>query len=219
MKTRSLTVVPFLFLSAGCIFNPVPNLPEELEVVLPAGQKAAALVNSGPELLDGSVWSLFRKPDAEGATPPDGTAPGPYGGLLTGGFLERPAPDALMGLVHFGPGGRVTRISENAFYLPEIFGTDIVVDGRFHGTRVPGLRLAAASFGVSDGDRIGVALPVDVRFLGVPVGTAVVYHWGTRTGDRIDGTFGYQADFTGGLGGLILGAGGGDQYLVYALEE
>jgi len=201
---------------AGC-FGP-PNLPAELEVVLPNDVRRTAPADSGPELLAGQTWGFFRKPDADSPAGDDDSGDtGPYGGILGRGFLDRPEPDTLMFMAHFAADGHIERITDNSFYIPRLAGDDFDADGAFHAARFPGLQYASVSFGVSEEDRLGIAIAVDVRFLGLPVGTAVVYSWGTLAGDRIDGIFGYVTDFE--LAADLLLGSGGDQYPIYAERE
>jgi hypothetical protein len=213
--SHSLLLFGLLPICGGC-FGP-PDLPSDLEVVLPGDARQQAEAGSGAELLENSNWSAFRGDSTTEESPEEAPPPGPYGGLLNGGILERVPPGSLMYRVHFIEGGRADRITENAFYLPELFGTDFIIDGAFHPARFPGLSYAAASFGVSNDDRFGIALPVEIRFWGIPLGTAVVYAWGTATADRLDGTFGYATDLEP-LPRLLLGSGG-DQYRFFAMRD
>jgi hypothetical protein len=198
---------------SGC-FGP-PNLPEELEVVMPNNVRRTVPAGTGPTIVENSTWSVFALPDADGATN-DSTAaplPGPYGGFLDGGLGELPPTDAPLYLIHFGEGGRILGVSENII-SPEILGDEIIIDGAFHAQRLPGLSTAAVSFGVSEGDQIGAAFTLDVRFLGVPVGSGVIYAWGTKTETRIDGTLGRLLDLKP-LPDLFFPSGG-DQFPIFA---
>ena len=198
---------------AGC-FGP-PNLPEELEVVLPNDVRRTVPAGSGPSTFENATWSVFANPDAEGATDDPNAAPlpGPYGGFLTGGLDAIPSGDAPLYRIHFGEGGRILRVSENII-SPGILGDEIIIDGEFHALGFPGLSTAAVSFGVSEGDQIGAAFVMDLRFLGLPVGSAIIYAWGTRTGDRVDGILGRLIDFLP-LPDLLL-TSGGDQFPIFA---
>lgn len=202
--------LPAIALLSGC-FGP-PEFPEELDVVLPNDAVRTTPIDTGPESVADGVWEAFRKAPVEGAESSD-DEPGPYGGLLNGGILERPEPETVMFQSHFDEAGRMTLVTENAFYLPEFFGETFVIDKEFHPGATAGLSYAAASYGVTVEDEVGIAVFVQVRALGLPIGDAVVYAWGTQVENRIDGTFGYLADL-GGLARLIVGSGG-DQYPVY----
>lgn len=206
----AMLALPAIAVLSGC-FGP-PELPDELDVVLPNDAVRTTPIDTGPESVADGVWEAFRKPPVEGSESSD-VEPGPYGGLLNGGILERPEPDTLMFQSHFDELGRMTLVTENAFYLPEVFGETFVIDKEFHPGATAGLSYAAASYGVTVDDQVGIAVFVQVRALGLPIGDAVVYVWGTQVENRIDGTFGYLADLEA-LPRLILGSGG-DQYPVY----
>ncbi len=198
---------------SGC-FGP-PNLPDELEVVLPNNARRTVPAGSGATAFENSTWSVFANPDAEGATDDSSSAPqpGPYGGLLIGGIVALPSADTRLYDIHFGDGGRILRVSENII-SPEFLGDEIIIDGAFHALGFPGLSTAAVSFGVSEGDQFGVAFTMDLRFLGIPVGTNLVYAWGTRTEARVDGILGVLVDFLP-LPDLFL-TSGGDQFPISA---
>lgn len=193
----------------GC-FGP-PDLPAELEVVLPNDARQTATVNSGVVAFANSTWDVFRTDEADEPAGDD-APPGPYGGLINGGFLERVEPGGLVYTARFGEQGQAVEVTENVFYLPEVFGRRLIIDGEFHGTNVLGLEYAAAAFGVTRENQFGVAIPAEVRFFGITLGTAVVYSWGTLAGDEGQGIFGYQADLNP-IPDLLLGSGG-DQYRV-----
>lgn len=205
-----LVVAGVMVLATGC-FGP-PNLPEELDVVLPGGVTQASQRGTGPTNLAGDTWAARR------ATPPEGTADepaeSPYGGLIGSGFLTRPEPDDLMFRVVVADDGRATRVTDNFFYLRDVFGPTFVLDGAFHPAATPGINYAADSFGATVDDQFGIAIPVEVRFFGLPVGTATVYAWGTVAGDQLTGQFGYSIDLEP-IPDLLLGSGA-DQYPFYA---
>lgn len=210
------------FLPAGC---PTALLPDALDVNISADQKLPAAIHSGPPVLEHSTWSVFRKPDPPGTAAPPEPPPGPYGGLLNGGLLARPPTDTRMFRIEFGPGGVVTRVLENLFFLADVYGPSVPVTSQPSPTSIPGVTFRSASYGVQVGERFGIAVVVHVDLWGAYVGRAVLYAWGTVGGgedgaglDRIDGTFGYLLDFEGGLGGLLLTTGG-DQYPVYAVRD
>lgn len=198
---------------SGC-FGP-PNLPKELEVVLPNDVRRTAPAGSGPAAFENSTWSVFANPDAGGATDDSSAAPrpGPYGGFLTGGVVMLPSADTRLYRIHFGDGGRLLRVSENTI-SPEIIGDEIIIDGAFHAERLAGLTYAAVSFGVSEADQFGLAFPMDFRFFGVPVGSVMVYAWGTRTEARVDGILGLLFDFHS-LPDFMVHSGG-DQFPILA---
>ena len=55
---------------------------------------------------------------------------------------------------------------------------------------------------------------MDLRFFGVPVGSIIVYAWGTRTEARVDGILGLLFDFRP-LPEFIAPSGG-DQFPIFA---
>lgn len=208
-----------LALLGGCPF--VPDLPAEFEVALTAAEKQTAAQGSGPGLLAGTSWAAFRGPDPSAASSQldaaatGDAAPGPYGGLLDGGVLERPPVDVQMFRVHFGDNGRVTHISENRHFLPEIYGDEIAVGADWRATTLPAVQYRSATYGLAVGDQIGLAILAEVRFGQMFVGQALLYSWGKLSGDRIDGQFGYLLDFTDGIGQVLLSTSA-DQYPFYA---
>lgn len=207
VRLASATLLVF---GAGC-FGP-PNLPDEVDVVLPGGVVRTSQKGTGPTNLAGDTWAARR------ATPPEGTsdepAESPYGGLIGSGFLTRPEPDDLMFRVVVADDGRATRVTDNFFYLRDVFGPTFVLDGAFHPAATPGISYGADSFGAAVDDQFGIAIPVEVRFFGLPVGTATVYAWGTVSGDQLIGQFGYSIDLEP-IPDLLLGSGA-DQYPFYA---
>lgn len=210
-KGGAMWVICGLTLGLSGCFGP-PNVPEELEVVLPNNVRRTAPANSGPAAFENSTWAVFLNPDAEVPTGDTSATPGPYGGFLTGGVGTLPSAETRLYFIHFGDGGRIERVSDNKI-SPEIIGDELIIDGAFHSQRLPGLTYAAVSFGVSEGDQFGVAFPMDLRFFGVPIGTVIVYAWGTRTEERVDGILGRLFDFS--LPEFIVHSGG-DQFPIFA---
>lgn len=202
----------------GC--NGAPVLPDSLNVVLPDDQHAGAAANTGPELLAGQTWALRRPADAtdDDLRSDANPAPGPYGSLLNGGQLARPMPGQVFARVDFGPDGVLERARDNCCLLPELYGSTIEVSSQSQATSIPGGTFASSSYGVSIGDRFGVAIFAEVRFFGSKVGTAVVYAWGTRDGDTLIGTFGYKLDFGNSFASRFLKTGG-DQYAIEGTRE
>jgi len=212
-RTRDATwIVCGLTLGFSGCFGP-PILPEELEVVLPNNVRRTVPASSGATAFENSTWSVFANPDAEGAADAPSGAPGPYGGFLTGGVGTLPSADTRLYRIHFGDGGRILRVTENTI-SSEIIGDELIIDGAFHAQRLAGLTYAAVSFGVSEGDQFGVAFPMELRYFGVPVGSVIVYAWGTRTEARVDGILGRLFDFS--LPEFILHSGG-DQFPIFAI--
>ncbi|RJP38329.1 MAG: hypothetical protein C4547_04645 [Phycisphaerales bacterium] len=210
-----LTVLSLMCLPTwGCFTSGAPS--ETLEVVLPGGAKETAEAGTGPALLAGGTWAGFRKadPDEDPSEDPE-PAPGPYGGLLNGGLLERPPVDEQIFLIDLDADGKATRVRENKYFLPDIYGATIPVDNEFRSASLFGVTFAARSFGVSVEDAFGIAIEARVRLFGIYVGRAIIYAWGTGDDRRVDGQFGYLLNFDGGLGDLLLDTGG-DQYPFYA---
>ena len=213
----SVMVLAVSLLTAGCPVAPAPL--DTLDIVLPGAIKRTVAARTGPELLAAGAWAGFRKADGnEQSDLVADPAPGPYGSLLNGGLLARPPADTQIFILDISESGRVTLLRENAYFLPDLYGDSSVIDGTFLATTIPGVTYSLESFGVSVDDAIGLAIVSDVRFLGLPVGMAIIYAWGTGDAERIDGQFGYQLDFSNGLGGLVLESGG-DQYPFYMLRQ
>jgi len=214
---RALALATLTLPLLGCLSAVPDGIPETLDVVLPAGQVHPAARDTGPALLADSGWELFRTedPDNPGDEPAGG--PGPYGGLLEGGVLNRPPVGEKIARVTFDASGRLVQVQENRYLLPEVYGRTITIDGTAGATALPGLTFRSASFGLSINDQFGVVVYVDVRAFGARVGHAIIYAWGTRREDRIDGIFGYRLDFSNGLADLVLDSAG-DQYPVEALR-
>jgi hypothetical protein len=187
--------------AVGC--GGVPVLPQMLDVSTSASAKIPAERGTGPAALADSMWSLVRVADpgdpAEADTGGESAARGPYGGILTGAGLERPPVGERIFLVEFGAGGVMTRVTENRFFLPRIYGSTVPVGGDWHGTTLPGISFASASYGVQDEDVFGSAVVVNVRLGNLFLGRAILYSWGTVAGHRIEGQFGYLLDFTEGM--------------------
>lgn len=212
-----LILAATLAMPGGC--PSAVEFAESLDVAISATQLEPAAPDTGPPLLENSTWALYRKADASDAqiTP---AAPGasPYGAILDGvHILPRLAPDVLMARVSFGPGGRGLRLFDNAFYVPELLGTEFVLDAQPHPTATPLLTYVVESYGLSIGERFGFATPITVSLAGSPIGNGMAYAWGTRSGDRIDGQFGYAVEVS--LPNTLFGDGVADQYPFYALRE
>jgi hypothetical protein len=204
-------------LTAGCPIAPAPL--DTVDVVLPGGVTQPVDAGTGPELLAGGAWAGFRKHDGnERSDLVADPAPGPDGSLLNGGLLARPPADTQAFILDLAADGRATRLRENAYFIPELYTSTSAIDGTFLSTTLPEMTYSLQSFGVSVDDAMGIAIVSDVRYLGMPVGMATIYAWGSGDTDRIDGQFGYLLDFSNGLGGLLFESGG-DQYPFYLLRQ
>lgn len=125
---------------------------------------------------------------------------GPYGVLLSGESLPRPPVGESMFLVHFGDNGRITGITENRHFLPEIYGVEIPVGDEWNAATLPGMFFNSASYGLDSEDRIGIAIVAHVRFFNFYMGQAMIYAWApTPANDAFEGTFGYEIDFSDGV--------------------
>jgi hypothetical protein len=195
---------------AGC--PSVADLPDELDVATSASEKHSAPRDSGLPSSGGRTWAAFRA-IVPGESDPAAT-PGPYGGLLTGGLLERPPAGEQIFRVTFAADGRPVEVSENSFFLADIYGSTVPVGGEWSAAPLPGLFFRSASYGIEIGGRFGIAILVQVRFGGAYVGRAVLYAWGTQSDERLEGTFGYLLDFRGGP--LEALSATGDQYAFFA---
>jgi len=193
--------------AAGCPL--VTPLPDELDVSVSATNKQAAPRDSGPPSLANTTWSIARVADPNEPAVSD-PPPGPYGGILNGGLLQRPPAGEQFALVTFGPSGQAVLVDENDSFLSDIYGRSIAISSEWHTTTLPGIEYRSASYGLDFSDRFGVAILVQVRLGTTYVGRAILYAWGTRSEDQISGTFGYLLDFRGGLGERL--GSSGDQY-------
>jgi hypothetical protein len=184
----------------GC--GGVPPLPDTFDVATSGTEKSEAEKGSGPLGLANSTWSLTRAADPDevadtGAS--DSTPPGPYGGLLSGDALERPPAGEQIFLVEFGDQGQMINVTENRFFLPRFYGSEVPIGGQWRGTPLPGVVFNSDSYGLEVGGRFGVAVIVHVRFGNLYLGQAILYSWGVQTDDTLTGTFGYLLDFTDGI--------------------
>ena len=184
-------------MSAGC--NTVPDLPGLFDVALSATDRMAAATGSGPAAFANSTWSLSRKADPfDAGNVADAAPPGPYGGILSGQGLARPPVGERIFLARFGANGEMQEVTENRYFLAEIYGETVRVGEAWNAAALPGVSFRSASYGTQNGDRVGLAVVVDVRFLNTFLGSAILYAWGRVDQDRLDGRFGYLLDFTGG---------------------
>ncbi|MBI2435500.1 MAG: hypothetical protein HYV26_21820 [Candidatus Hydrogenedentes bacterium] len=204
---RYTSLVLAVLALSGC---PLPEFPDAFDVAITGTEKHSAPRDTGPPTAANATWQAFRAPD------PPKALPGPYGGLLNGGILERPPVDAQIFIADFGPNGAITMVHENEYLLPSVYGREIPIGGDWQGATVPFMHFRTACFGLEMDGRYGVAIVVHVRLANQYVGRAIIYSWGTIGEERIDGTFGYLLDFTGGLADILLNSGG-DQYPFYAV--
>lgn len=185
-------------LAGGC--GSVPALPDTFEVATTADLRVEVDAGTGPIGFADSTWSIARVADPndpeEVADEP--IPPGPYGGLLNGQGLARPPVGERIFLVQFGSQGQMVEVTENRYFLAEIYGATIPIGGDWTAATLPGVQFRSDSYGTQTGDRFGLAEIVNVRFGNLFLGQAVLYAWGTQTGDQIAGTFGYVIDFTEG---------------------
>lgn len=193
----------------------VPELPDTFDVAISAAEMVNAPRGSGAAAAAHATWTGFRGPDAKSG---EKAAPGPYGGLLNGGILERPPVDGQVFIADFGAWGDITAIHENQYFLPQVYGDELEVGGDWAAATVPFMRFKSACYGVQIDDRYGLAVVVHVRLGPLYVGRAIIYSWGTiGEEDGIVGQFGYLLDFTDGLADIVLDSGG-DQYPFYAVQ-
>lgn len=200
MWTVFAAATPAVFLAGSLGCNAVPELEQLLSVATTAADRIDAPADSGPIGLANSTWSLMRKadPNEQAALSNPMPAPGPYGGLLSGQALQRPPVGERIFLVRFGDHGQMVEVTENRFFLPEVYGMTVPIGGEWTGAALPGVFFNSASYGGQVGDRFGLAVLVHVRFGQTYLGKAVLYAWGTINGDMIGGQFGYVIDFTDG---------------------
>lgn len=215
---RLVGVLPLL---TGC--PAVEDLPAEFDVAFSATEKQSARRDVGPAEMANSTWAFFRaaETDQAGATvqkPVRQPATGPYGDLLGGGQLERPPVDEQIFRIEFGSQGQMINVRENRYFLPDIYGTEVRVGADWTSAALAGVEFRSASFGVKVGERIGLAVLVQVRLGNFKAADAVLYAWGTLAEQRIDGTFGYRIDFSQGVAAGLLSIVA-DQYPFYALRQ
>jgi len=183
--------------AGGCAT--VPEFPGSLDVAVSAAATLTGERNTGPAVLASSTWSLTRRADPNDPEDKGDTGlAGTYGGIFSGDGLERPPVGERIFLVRFGPGGEMVEVTENRFFLADIYGDTVPVGGEWADSSLPGVSYRSASYGVQIGDRFGIAVIVHVRFLETFLGQAILYAWGTVADDTIDGQFGYVLDFTDG---------------------
>lgn len=196
---KGICVVLLCAIMAGC--GSVPALPESLDVATSATQKGEASKESGPPGLANSTWSLSRLPDPQdaGNVGANDAPLGPYGGILNGDALARPPAGERIFLVQFGDVGQMVHVTENRFFLPDFYGSEVSISEQWHRTTLPGVLYNSASYGLEVGGRFGLAVVVHVRFGNLFLGRATLYAWGTKEADSIAGTFGYLLDFTDGF--------------------
>lgn len=186
----------------GC--RTAPALSSSIEVALSKTTSQSAERGVGPAGLANSQWSIVRKADPGPSskssaltmlTPPP---PGPYGGFLSGQALKRPPVGEEIFVAQFGDEGQMTQVTNNRYLLASVYGQTIPIGTAWWNSSLPGVSYRSASYGVQDGDRVGLAVVVHVRFLQTFVGKAVLYSWGALSNDVIDGQFGYLIDFRDG---------------------
>lgn len=194
----NLILCGLLVASAAC--NAVPDLPDSVDVATTNIDRSNAPADTGPSSLADSSWSLARVADPDNPDDEEAEAapPGPYGGILSGDALARPPVGERIFVVRFGPNGEMVEVTENRFFLTEVYGMTVPVGGEWSSAAIPGIFFRSASFGVQAGDRFGIAVQVQVRFGDVFLGRAILYAWGTVAGDMLTGQFGYLLDFTDG---------------------
>jgi hypothetical protein len=193
-----LLLVGMLGVAGGC--GAVPALPETFEVATSAELRVEVDAGTGPLGLAGGTWSITRVADPNDLeeTVNETTPPGPYGGLLSGQRLARPPVGERIFLVQFEPEGRMVEVTENRYFLPEIYGATVPIGGDWVAATLPGVQFRSESYGTQSDGRFGLAEIVNVRSGSLFLGQATLYAWGTQTDDQITGTFGYVIDFTDG---------------------
>lgn len=184
------------------------ELPDSFEVAISGTQKLTGIKGAGIADAANGTWTGRRGPDAKS----DGkAAPGPYGGLLNGGILERPPVEGQIFVADFNSEGGIIEIRENKYFLPQVYGETLEIGSDWARSRVPFIRFKSASYGVQQEDKYGLAVLVHVRLGPFYVGRAIIYSWGTSDPTLVSGQFGYLLDFEKGLADLLLDSGG-DQY-------
>lgn len=190
--------VPIIGTIGGC--GSVPALPETFEVATTAEARVEVESGTGPIGFADSTWSITRvaDPNEPDETAEEPTPPGPYGGLFNGQGLARPPVGERIFLVRFGSQGQMLEVTENRYFLADIYGGTIPIGGDWTPATVPGVQFRSDSYGTQTGNRFGLAEIVNVRLGSLFLGQAILYAWGTQADDTLTGTFGYFIDFTEG---------------------
>ncbi|MCG3127731.1 MAG: hypothetical protein CHACPFDD_02601 [Phycisphaerae bacterium] len=166
------------------------DFADTFPVTLPGDRVLSAERGDGAAALANTTWAFFKAPNGRNFD----DQPGPYGGILGSALFETPADDEFLFRAEFGADGRLVRIFDNNFLIPEIVGDEFLYDEQSHSTNVPLLLYVGASYGIQDGNQVGYAAPYDATFAGVDAASALAYAWATLDGDRMTGVIGYLID-------------------------
>ncbi len=159
---RLLLYAPILAMGAGCTSFPVPTsatLEGNAAVAVSADQSKSVALGTGAAQLANSVWAMYRQSD-----------------------------DTLIFRVRFGSTGEIVEIFDNFIFAQPWLGSLVVPDGLPHPTAFPFGQYVSGGYVAEDGNRVGVLGVLHGILLGQHLGTATLGFFGTRTGDRIDGT-------------------------------
>ena len=165
------------------------DFPQGAEVTLPEGNTVVAPQLSGSASLANTRWAAYRTQD--------------------GSFIAR---------MEFGPAGEVLRIYDNAFYLPELLGSEVVPDGQVRPAAFLGGMYAATVYGGENDSGFGFAAHARAWVFVVEMATGRAYAYGVRDGDLLVGTFGYATELVG-LEVWPFDVPLADEYEFYALRE
>lgn len=159
--------------AVGC-FNQNSGLPAAVEVQLPDGTTMTVEAGAGAASLANSTWD-FVQTTGDGQNLP---------------FLR----------VSFGENGDLARF-ENSLLTQDMFGDDVVFDGRRRSTKQKGLEYAATTFGAETADGTGFSFEgrLTAFFSGFQVGAATANATGTfdpADADAMTGTFSFTSSLT-----------------------
>ncbi len=164
-------------------------LPEGVSVRLPDDSTAQAALGVGPQSLANSSWEFFRAAD-----------------------------DRLITRVRFNADGGVEELFDNRAVAAEVFGAQILCDGKSHATQTEGLTYSAGSYGAENASGFSFQMRAVAKYTGIEVGTGTATISGSHDGQRMDGTFGFKTTLTS-IAATILPkeAAASDEFAFYAL--
>ncbi|RJP36108.1 MAG: hypothetical protein C4547_08060 [Phycisphaerales bacterium] len=165
------------------------GLPSGVSVRLPDDSTSQAALGVGPASLADTAWEFFRAAD-----------------------------NRLITRVRFNENGGVAELYDNAAVASQIFGSQILADGKSHALQADGLTYTAGSYGAENSSGFSFELRAVARFNGIEVGTGTAYAFGTHDGQRMEGTFGFKTTLTS-LAQTVLPkeANTSDEFEFYAL--
>jgi len=172
---RGLAAATFTatLIAAGCGTGN-NGLPAAIEVELPDGTTVTVDAGGGAAKLADSTWDFTNTSGVGQGIP----------------FVR----------IRFGENGNLSQF-ENSLLTQDVFGDDVVFDGRRRATRQKGLEYAASTFGAQTGDGAGFSFEgrLTAFFAGIQVGVGTATASGTFDPDDPDtmtGTFTFVSSLT-----------------------